>query len=332
MSIRVAINGFGRIGRTLFRLLLENPEVEVVAINDLHEERILAHLFRFDSVHGPWSGKVEYGPGWMKVNQHKVPMIRQPHPEGLPWAKHSVDLVIESTGVFAHRKDARGHLLAGAKKVLITAYCDDADVTVVLGVNQELYDPGKHAIISAASCTTNCLAPVVKVLNETFGVEKGLVTTVHSYTNDQKLLDSAHQDLRRARAAALSIIPTTTGAARAVEKVLPELAGKLDGVSVRVPTADISLADITLLMKREVSAKEVNEALHAAAHTRLSGILGYSEDPLVSMDYRGCPFSAVVDALQTRVVDGNLIKVSAWYDNETGYANRLSELTGLIFI
>ncbi|TLN25068.1 type I glyceraldehyde-3-phosphate dehydrogenase [bacterium] len=330
MAIRVAINGFGRIGRSLFRILLSNPDAEIVAVNDLCEERILAHLLRYDSFHGRFDCKIEHGQGWLSAGGQKLTMIRQPRPEGLPWKELGVDLVVEATGAFTTGGDARKHLLAGAQSVLISAPSDDADVTIVLGVNQKDYNAATHKVVSAASCTTNCLTPVVYVLDKEFGVQKGLVTTVHSYTNDQNLLDHPHADLRRARSAAVSIIPTTTGAARAVEKVLPKLKGRLDGVSVRVPTADISLADITLLLGRKVTAKEVNSALLLAAHGELNGILGFSDEPLVSVDYRGCPFSAVVDSLQTRVVDGDMIKVSAWYDNEWGYANRLSEVVGLM--
>jgi glyceraldehyde 3-phosphate dehydrogenase len=323
--IRVAVNGFGRIGRSAFRVLEGNPAVEVVAVNDLHDVDVLAHLLRYDSVHGRFKTPVDVRPGAMLVGGREVRVLRADAPADLPWADLAVDVVLECTGRFTE-KGSRAHLDAGARRVIVSAPSDEADLTVVLGVNHELFDPKRHHVVSNASCTTNCLAPVAKVIHKTFGIAKGLVTTVHSYTNDQKLVDHPHRDLRRARSAAVSIIPTTTGAARAVGLVLPELKGRLDGVSVRVPTPDVSLADVTLLLERNASPDEVNEALRAAAQGPMRGILGFSDEPLVSADYVCCPFSCVVDGLQTRVVDGDLVKVSAWYDNEWGYSNRLSEL------
>ncbi len=327
--IRIAINGFGRIGRSAFRVLLAQPSVEVVAINDLHDQKLLGHLLSYDSVHGRLDLPVAVANGRIRVGDKVARVFCEAEPANLPWADMGIDVVLECTGRFAD-SGSRAHLGAGASRVVVSAPSADADVTIVMGVNHTDYRPGEHLIISNASCTTNCLAPVIKVLHDNFVVEKGLVTTVHSYTNDQMLTDQPHEDLRRARSASMSIIPTTTGAARAVGLVLPELEGKLDGVSVRVPTPNVSFADITVKLAGRVTFEVVNETLKKAANGELEGILGYTETPLVSVDYIGCEDSATVDGPQTRVVDGDLVKVSAWYDNEWGYAHRLCDLLKLI--
>lgn len=322
---RVAINGFGRIGRALLRVLLARRGALPVALNDLGSPEAMAHLFRYDSIHGKLPFAVETRDSFLLVDGAELRLCGEKNPAALPWRELGVDTVFECTGKFTGDQ-VRDHLRAGARRVVVSAPSESADLTVVYGVNHELYDPARHHVVSNGSCTTNCLAPIAKVLHERFSIRKGLVTTVHSYTNDQKLLDGPHRDLRRGRSAAVSIIPTTTGAAGAVGLVLPELAGKLDGVSVRVPTADVSLADITLSLERSVSAEEVNSALMEASLGDLGGVLGYSDEPLVSADYRGSAYSAVVDGLQTRVVDADLVKITAWYDNEWGYANRLADL------
>jgi len=331
---KVGINGFGRIGRNVFRIALENEDFEVVAVNDLTDARTLAHLLAYDSVHGPFSGQVEAGEGVIKVNGKEIKVLAERDPALLPWGELGVDVVVESTGRFTNGEKARAHLAGGAKKVIISAPAKQEDITIVMGVNDNQYDPAKHHIISNASCTTNCLAPVVKVLHEHFTVRRGLMTTVHSYTNDQQILDLPHKDLRRARAAGLSIIPTTTGAAKAVTLVLPELAGKLNGFAMRVPTPNVSVVDFVAEIDKQVTAEEVNAVLKEAAEGPLKGILAYSELPLVSKDYNGNPHSSIIDALSTMVIDGNMIKVVAWYDNEWGYSNRVVDLvrkvTGLL--
>jgi glyceraldehyde 3-phosphate dehydrogenase len=327
---KIAINGFGRIGRAVFRNALNHPELEVVAVNDLTDAKTLAHLLKYDSVHGKLDVSVEVTDEGFVVDGKTVRVIAERDPAQLPWGELGVDLVVESTGRFTKREDAAKHLEAGAKKVIISAPAKNEDLTVVMGVNEDKYDPSAHQVISNASCTTNCLAPVVKVLHEQFGVRRGLMTTVHAYTNDQQILDLPHKDLRRARAAGMSIIPTTTGAAVAVAKVLPELAGKLNGFAMRVPTPNVSVVDFVAELEKEVTAEEVNEALRQAAEGKLKGILGYSDEPLVSRDFNGDTRSSIVDALSTMVLEGNMVKVVSWYDNEWGYSNRVVDLAAYI--
>jgi glyceraldehyde 3-phosphate dehydrogenase len=330
MALRVAINGFGRIGRMVFRAALKEKGIEIVAINDLTDAKTLAHLLKYDSVHGVFPAKVEAKEGAIVVNGKAIKILAIRNPEELPWKKEKIDVVLESTGIFTSREKAELHLKAGAKKVVISAPATGEDITMVMGVNHALYDPKKHNIISNASCTTNCLAPVAKVLNETFGIEKGLVTTVHSYTNDQNILDLPHKDLRRARAGALSMIPTSTGAAKAVSLVLPELKGKLDGMAIRVPTPNVSVVDLVAVVKKKTDAEKVNAALKKASKGALKGILGFEEAPLVSTDFNGNPLSSIVDAGSTKVIDGNMIKVLSWYDNECGFSQRVIDLFKLI--
>ena len=330
MALRVAINGFGRIGRMVLRAACDDKNFEFVAINDLTSAATLAHLFKYDSVHGIFPGQVEAKDDQLIVNGKAIKILALKNPEELPWAADKVDLVLESTGIFTSREKAGLHLKAGAKKVIISAPATDEDLTIVMGVNHQLYDPQKHNILSNASCTTNCLAPVAKVLQDSFGIEKGLVTTVHSYTNDQRILDLPHKDLRRARAGAMSMIPTTTGAAKAVALVLPELKGKLDGMAIRVPTPNVSVVDLVATLKTSTDAAKVNEALKAAANGSLKGILGFEEAPLVSIDFNGNPLSSIVDAACTKVQDGNLVKVLSWYDNECGFSYRVVDLMKLI--
>jgi len=330
MGVRVAINGFGRIGRNLFRAAQANPDIEIVAINDLADEKTLAHLLRYDSVHGRFQERVEVEEGLLRVGGSAIRITKERDPESLPWRKMAVDLVVESTGRFVDRASAEKHLKAGARKVLISAPAKHPDVTIVLGVNEGSYKPEAHHILSNASCTTNCLAPVAKVLLEAFGIERGLMTTVHSYTNDQQLLDLPHKDLRRARAAAHSIIPTTTGAARALSAVIPELEGKLDGMSIRVPTPNVSIIDLVVDLKSDADEAALRAALRKAAENALSGILQYTEEPLVSIDLNGNPHSAVVDGTLTKVIGKRMAKVVAWYDNEWGYSCRLRDL--ILFI
>ena len=329
MSVRVAINGFGRIGRNTLRAAFrDDADIDFVAVNDLTDPDTLAHLFRYDSVHGAFAGSVEVGDGTLTINGGKVKILSELDPAKLPWAELGVDIVIESTGFFTARADAQKHLDAGAQKVLISAPAKEPDVMVCLGVNEDTYDPDKHHIISNASCTTNCLAPVAKVINEQFGLQRGWMTTIHAYTSDQRIQDLPHQDLRRARAAAVSMIPTTTGAAKAVGLVLPKLAGKLDGCAVRVPTPNVSMVNLVVHLEHSTSAEEVNDAFRAAAANEpLKGILSVSDEPLVSIDYNGNPSSSTVDAGFTSVVDGTLLQVMSWYDNETGYSTRLKDLT-----
>ncbi|MDN5347517.1 MAG: hypothetical protein PWP65_1081 [Clostridia bacterium] len=326
MTKKIAINGFGRIGRLVFRASLEQDELQVVAVNDLTDAQTNAHLLKYDSVHGRLNMEVEAREGVMVVGGREVKVFAERDPAKLPWGDLGVDLVVESTGVFTDAAKAAAHRQAGAKKVIITAPAKNEDITIVMGVNHTKYDPDRHHIVSNASCTTNCLAPVVKVLQENFGVKRGLMTTAHSYTNDQRILDLTHKDLRRARAAALSIIPTTTGAAKAIGLVIPELKGKLNGFAMRVPTANVSVVDLVAEIVRPATVEEINAAFRAAAEGELKGILGYSEEPLVSRDYNGDPRSSIVDGLSTMVIDGTLVKVIAWYDNEWAYSKRVIDL------
>lgn len=326
MVTRVGINGFGRIGRNVFRVALTRDDIEVVAINDLGDLEALAHLLEYDTVHGHLDADVELKDGDLYVNGKRIQVFAQGDPGAIPWGEAKVDVVVESTGRFTNGKDAGKHLHDGVKKVIISAPAKEEDVTIVMGVNEDVYDPQKHHIISNASCTTNCLAPFTKVLNDKFGIVHGLMTTVHAYTNDQRILDLAHKDLRRARAAAESIIPTSTGAAKAIALVIPELKGKLNGFAMRVPTPNVSITDLTCEVARETTVEEVNSALKEAAEGSLKGILAYSDKPLVSIDYNGCPASSTVDSLLTLVIDGTMVKVVSWYDNEWGYSNRIIDL------
>jgi glyceraldehyde 3-phosphate dehydrogenase len=330
MATKVAINGFGRIGRAVFRIAMNNPEVDVVAINDLTDANTLAHLLKYDSVHGKLDADVKATANGLSVNGKEIQVLAERDPAQLPWGDLGIDVVVESTGRFTKKEDAEKHRQAGAKKVIISAPAKNEDLTVVMGVNHESYDPATHHVISNASCTTNCLAPVAKVLHEQFGVRRGLMTTVHSYTNDQQLLDLPHKDMRRARAAAESIIPTTTGAAKAVSKVLPELEGKLNGFAMRVPTPNVSVVDFVAELDKEVTVDEINTALRQAAEGKLKGVLGYTEEPLVSKDFNGDPHSSYVDALSTMIQDGNMVKVVSWYDNEWGFSNRVVDLIQFI--
>lgn len=330
MALRVAINGFGRIGRMVLRAGCENKNIEFVAINDLTDAATLAHLFKYDSVHGIFQGKVEHTSDSLIINGKIIKIYAVKNPAELPWKTDKIDVVLEATGLFTARDKAELHIQAGAKKVVISAPATNEDITIVMGVNQQLYDGKKHNIISNASCTTNCLAPVAKVLHETFGIEKGLVTTVHSYTNDQNILDLPHRDLRRARAAALSMIPTTTGAAKAVSLVLPELKGKLDGMSIRVPTPNVSVIDLVAVIKEKADVDKINAALQEASNGALKGVLGFSVEPLVSIDFNGNPLSSIVDASCTKVICDNMVKVVSWYDNEAGFSNRVVDLFEMI--
>lgn len=327
--VKVGINGFGRIGRNVFKSILNNysEEIEVVGINDLTDPETLAHLLKYDSLYGKFNGTVEATDTSIIVNGKEIRIFAERDPKNIPWGKQGAEIVIESTGFFTDAEKAKAHIEAGAKKVLISAPAKNEDITIVMGVNEDKYDSSKHNIISNASCTTNCLAPFAKVLDENFGIVSGLMTTIHSYTNDQKILDAPHKDLRRARAGAESMIPTTTGAAKAVALVLPQLKGKLNGMAVRVPTPTVSMTDLVCEVSRPVTKEEVNEALKKAADGPLKGILGFSEEPLVSMDYRGDERSSIVDGLSTMVMDEKLVKVVSWYDNEWGYSNRLADLT-----
>jgi len=335
--IRVAINGFGRIGRNVLRAALQHSQYgkkfEIIAVNDLGNTEILAHLLKYDSIYGKFGGEVKAKNNGIEVNKKLITFFSQVNPSSLPWGKLDIDAVIESTGVFRAREGASKHIEAGAKKVIITAPGKEPDLTVVMGVNEHLYDADKHNIISNASCTTNSLAPPVKVLNDEFGIEKGFMTTIHSYTGDQRILDFPHKDFRRARAASVSIIPTTTGAAKAVGLVIPEMAGKIDGLAVRVPTPDGSLTDFTCILKKDVTKDEINTALKKAADNDLKGIMQYSEEPLVSVDIIGNPHSAIIDGLSTKVIGehGNLMKIFSWYDNEWGYSCRIVDLINYIF-
>src|SRR6187401_1543323 len=330
MAVKVGINGFGRIGRNIMRAALGDKDIDFVAVNDLTSAATLAHLLKYDSVLGNLHADVKATTDGITVNGDEFKVLSIKDPAQLPWKDLGVDVVFEATGIFTSRDGAAKHLAAGAKKVIITAPAKGPDLTVVLGVNDDKYDPGKHHIISNASCTTNCLAPDAKVLHETFGIKKGWMTTVHSYTNDQQLLDLPHKDLRRARAAALSIIPTTTGAASAVGEVMPDLKGKLDGISMRVPTPNVSVVDLAAVLGKNTTTEEVNAAFKEAADGALRGILQFEEAPLVSIDFRRNPHSSIVDAPYTKVMDGDFVKVLSWYDNEWGYSNRCVDLLRLM--
>ncbi|AEN87108.1 MULTISPECIES: type I glyceraldehyde-3-phosphate dehydrogenase [Priestia] len=330
MAVKIGINGFGRIGRNVFRAALKNDNVEVVAINDLTDANMLAHLLKYDSVHGKLDAEVVVDGSNLVVNGKTIEISAERDPAQLSWGKQGVEVVVESTGFFTKRADAAKHLEAGAKKVIISAPASDEDITIVMGVNEDKYDAANHNVISNASCTTNCLAPFAKVLNDKFGLKRGMMTTVHSYTNDQQILDLPHKDYRRARAAAENIIPTSTGAAKAVSLVLPELKGKLNGGAMRVPTPNVSLVDLVAELDKEVTVEDVNNALKEAAEGDLKGILGYSEEPLVSGDYNGNINSSTIDALSTMVMEGNMVKVISWYDNESGYSNRVVDLAQYI--
>ena len=331
MAVKVAINGFGRIGRLVARAILERPDcgLELVAINDLADAKANALLFKRDSVHGPFPGEVSAEGDQMIVNGKAIKVTAERDPANLPHGELGVDIALECTGFFTDAESAGKHLAAGAKRVLISAPAKGVDLTVVYGVNHDKLT-ADHKIVSNASCTTNCLAPVAKVLNDTLGIERGLMTTVHAYTNDQKILDQIHSDMRRARAAAMSIIPTTTGAARAVGEVLPELKGKLDGSAIRVPTPNVSLVDLTFTPKRDTSVEEVNKILKDASEGALKGVLAYSDEPLVSIDYNHCPASSTIDSLETSVLEGKLVRVVSWYDNEWGFSNRMVDTAGVI--
>lgn len=328
--VKVAINGFGRIGRQVLRQGLAKGGMEFVGINDLTDPKTLAHLLKYDSVHGKFNGTVEAQENKLIINGKPVTIYAERDPGKLPWADLGVDIVVESTGLFTDANKAKAHIEAGAKKVIISAPAKNEDVTLVLGVNNESYDPVKHNIISNASCTTNCLAPLVKVLNDNFGVTNGLMTTVHSYTNDQRILDLPHEDLRRARAAALSIIPTTTGAAKAVSLVIPEMKGKLTGFALRVPTPDVSIVDFVANVEKDVTAEEINAAMKDAAANKMKGILDVSDEPLVSTDYIGNSYSSILDSSLTMVMEKRVVKVVSWYDNEWGYSSRVADLISFI--
>jgi glyceraldehyde 3-phosphate dehydrogenase len=343
MSVKIGINGFGRIGRLTFRAMLEyGRDMEVVAVNDLTDAKTLAHLLKYDSIHGILPGEVRADGDSIVVNGKKVKVFSITDPAEIPWRDYGVEIVVESTGLFTLKEDginkkgrqvkgAVNHITkGGAKKVIISAPAQGEDLTIVMGVNDDKYDPANHHVVSNASCTTNCLAPVVKVLHDKFGLKRGLVTTVHSYTNDQRILDLPHSDLRRARAAAMSIIPTTTGAAKAVGKVLPELNGKLNGFAMRVPTANVSVVDLVADLEKTATKEEINEAFRAAAENELKGVLAFTEEPLVSIDFNGNPHSSIVDGLSTMVIDDNMVKVISWYDNEWGYSCRIVDLAALM--
>ncbi len=330
MSVKISVNGFGRIGRNVVRGIFLNPEkygnIEVVSINDLTDAKTLAHLFKYDSIFGIFEGEVSYDDSSITVNGKTIVVHSEKDPAALPWKAEGIDVVIESTGKYTERDKAEAHLKAGAKRVIISAPAKKEDITIVMGVNEGMFDKSKHMVISNASCTTNCLAPLAKVIHDKFGIEKGLMTTIHSYTNDQKVLDAPHKDLRRARAAAMSMIPTTTGAAKAVALVIPDLKGKLDGGAIRVPTPDVSIVDLTCTLKRDVTVEEVNKAVKEAADGPMKGILQYCDEELVSMDFKGNSYSSIFDAELTKVTGGNLLKVLSWYDNEWAYSLRCVDL------
>ena len=333
MTVKVAINGFGRIGRNVLKCIFKDDDCadfEVVTINDLTDARTLAHLYKYDSVQGVYPADVKAGDGELIIAGKTIKILSERNPEDLPWKELGVDIVVESTGFFTKREGAQKHIQAGAKKVLISAPATDPDVTIVLGVNDKTYDPANHHIISNASCTTNCLAPMAKVLNDELGIRRGLMTTIHSYTNDQKILDLPHKDLRRGRAASLSMIPTTTGAARAVALVMPELAGKMDGMAIRVPTPNVSLIDLVAEVDQDTTAEAVNDLYRNAAKNYLKGILRVEEEPLVSIDFKGDEDSSIIDALSTNVLGKRMVKVLAWYDNEWGYSSRTKDLIKFI--
>lgn len=330
MTVKVGINGFGRIGRNVFRAALNNSNIEIVAINDLTDANMLAHLLKYDTVHGTLAEDVTVDGEYLVVGGQKVKVLAERDPAQLGWGSLGIDVVVESTGRFTKREDAAKHLEAGAKKVIISAPATNEDITIVMGVNEDKYDAAKHDVISNASCTTNCLAPFAKVLNDKFGIKRGMMTTIHSYTNDQQILDLPHKDYRRARAAAENMIPTSTGAAKAVALVLPELKGKLNGMAMRVPTPNVSVVDLVAELEKDVTVDEINSALKAAAEGELKGILAYSELPLVSTDYNGATVSSTIDALSTMVMEGSMVKVLSWYDNEVGYSNRVVDLVDYI--
>jgi glyceraldehyde 3-phosphate dehydrogenase len=330
MAIKVGINGFGRIGRNVLRSALGDKEIDFVAVNDLTDTRTLAHLLKYDSILGNLDHEISHTENTIKVNNDEFRVFSEKDPGRIPWDEVGAQIVIESTGRFTEKEKAAAHLRGPVKKVIITAPAKNEDLTVVLGVNENVYDPAKHHVISNASCTTNCLAPVAKVINKKFGIKKAQMTTIHSYTNDQVILDFPHKDLRRARAGALSMIPTSTGAAKAVALVLPELKGKFDGIAVRVPTPNISLVDVVMELERETTTEEVNQALKDAANEELKGILSFESEPLVSIDFRGNPNSSIVDAEYTKVIGGNMVKILSWYDNEWGYSCRVRDLVKYI--
>ena len=330
MATKVGINGFGRIGRCVLRSALGNSALDFVAVNDLMDTKLAAHLLKYDSVHGQIGQEIEPLEGAIRVGDHELRVLAERDPAQLPWGELGVDIVIESTGLFTDRAAAAKHLDAGAKKVIISAPAKDPDVTIALGVNDEVYETDQHHVISNASCTTNCLAPIAKVLLKEFGLVRGWMTTTHAYTNDQSILDLPHSDLRRARAAAVSLIPTSTGAARAVGLVLPELAGKLDGIAIRVPTSNVSVVDLVAEIDREATGEQINEAFRKAAEGPMRGVLDVCDEPLVSIDFLGNSHSSIVDALNTKVLEGNLVKVLSWYDNEWGYANRVVDVAEMI--
>jgi glyceraldehyde 3-phosphate dehydrogenase len=329
MAVNVGINGFGRIGRNTFRAM-QSRNVEVVGVNDLVDAKTLAHLLKYDSVHGRFHGDVSADGNALIVNGRKIPVFSERDPAKIPWGSVGAKIVVESTGLFTAREKAELHLQGGAERVIISAPASGEDATFVLGVNDHSYDPSRHRVVSNASCTTNCLAPVAKVLNDTFGIERGLMVTIHSYTSDQALVDTPHKDLRRARAGAMSMIPTSTGAAKAIGLVLPELKGKLDGYAMRVPTPDVSCVDLALVLKKPATDKQINAAIQSAASGALKGVLEYCDEPLVSADFIGNQHSSIFDALSTKVIDGNFAKVLAWYDNEMGYATRVADLCVLM--
>jgi len=327
MSFKIGINGFGRIGRNFFRASYQDPDIDIVAVNDITDSKTLAHLLKYDSVLGVLEADIKSSENAIIANDKTIKVLSEKDPGNLPWKELGISIVIESTGLFRKRQDAIKHIeQGGAEKVIISAPATEPDITLVLGVNEETYDPDKHHIISNASCTTNCLAPVVKVLHQEFGIEKAFMTTIHAYTSDQRLLDTPHKDLRRARAAAISQVPTTTGAAKAVGIVIPELEGKIDGIAIRVPTPNVSVVDLVALLKKNVSADEVNQSFKKASEGKLKGILDYTDEPLVSVDFMANPHSAIVDGLFTRITEDNLVKVLAWYDNEWGYSCRMIDL------
>lgn len=332
MATRIGINGFGRVGRLTLRAVNQyhDSQLEVVAINDLTDTKTNAHLLKWDSTYGPYPGKVQATEDSIIVDGKQIKVLSEREPGNIPWSGYGVDIVIESTGLFTDATKAQAHLRDSVKKVLISAPAKNEDVTIVLGVNEEQYDPGRHRVISNASCTTNCIAPVVKVLHQNFGVSKGLMTTIHAYTSDQRLLDTFHHDLRRARAAAMNIVPTTTGAARAVTQVIPELKGKLHGLAFRVPVPTVSVVDLVADLNKEVTVEQVNQAFKAAAEGPLAGILEYCDEELVSMDFKGNPASSILDAPSTMVIAGNMVKVLSWYDNEWGYSCRLADLAAYV--
>ncbi len=332
MTTRIGINGFGRIGRQSLKAIIERhpQDLEVVAINDITDTQTNAHLLKYDSTYGRFPGEVEATEDSLVVNGHKIQVVAQRDPAQIPWGDFGVDLVIESTGLFTDASKAKAHLQGGAKKVIISAPAKGEDLTIVLGVNENVYDPAKHTIISNASCTTNCLAPAAKVLNDAFGIERGMMNTIHSYTNDQRILDQVHKDLRRARTAGANIIPTTTGAARALALVIPELKGRFDGMSLRVPTVTVSVVDFVAIIRKEATKEQLNQAFKEAATGALKGILDYTEEPLVSTDFRGDAHSSIIDGDSTMVLGGNMVKVLAWYDNEWGYSSRVADLAQFI--